>query len=80
MNGGPDITGITVSDNGAGILTFQIAIPNRPVQTPGLGVYVSINADKISAQAWAPAGRSPASPFEELDVFGAPLTHHPLRA
>jgi len=46
VNGAPDISGITVSDDGAGTLTFQVAIANRPVQTPGMRVYVSINADK----------------------------------
>jgi hypothetical protein len=42
----PDITGIAVSNDDAGLITFKIAISNRPAMTPDMTVLLFIDADR----------------------------------
>jgi hypothetical protein len=41
----PDITSITVSNTDAGLITFQISIPNRPTFTADMLIQMAIDAD-----------------------------------
>jgi hypothetical protein len=41
----PDIGGVTVSSDGAGMLTFAISVVNRPAYEPSLSVLLPIDAD-----------------------------------
>ena len=45
----PDITTIVVSNNDAGIISFQINIPNRPTLTPDMGIFLFIDSDANAA-------------------------------
>jgi hypothetical protein len=45
----PDITSITVSNTDAGLITFQVSIPNRPTFTPDMVLVLYINSDANSA-------------------------------
>lgn len=47
--GAPDITGGTVSNDDAGMLTFQINIANRPDLTPDMFVLIFLDTDKNPA-------------------------------
>lgn len=44
-----DITGVTVSNDDTGLITFAVAIPNRPAVTTGLYVLVFLNTDQNAA-------------------------------
>jgi hypothetical protein len=46
LPGGPDISSVTVSNDARGLVTIQIAIPDRPTMTPGMGVVVFFNTDR----------------------------------
>lgn len=45
----PDITTIVVSNNDAGIISFQINIPNRPQLTPDMAFFLFIDSDANAA-------------------------------
>jgi hypothetical protein len=47
--GAPDITGMTVSNDDAGLTTFQINISNRPDLTPDMFLLIFLDTDKNSA-------------------------------
>jgi len=42
---GPDITTIVVSNNDAGIISFQINVPNRPQLTPDMAIILFVDSD-----------------------------------
>ena len=44
----PDITNVVVSNDDAGMITFQINIPNRPALTPDMFVLIFIDSDNNS--------------------------------
>ena len=44
----PDITNIVVSNDDAGMITFQVNIPNRPALTPDMFVLIFIDSDNNS--------------------------------
>jgi hypothetical protein len=46
---GPDITTVTVSSDDAGLITFQIAVPNRPSYTSDMVYLVLIDSDNNAA-------------------------------
>ncbi len=54
----PDITGVTVSNDDAGLITFQINIANRPALTPDMLIDIYVDSDGNAATG---------SP----DIFGA---------
>jgi hypothetical protein len=41
----PDITSITVTNDDAGNITFQVNIPNRPALTPDMALVISLDTD-----------------------------------
>lgn len=41
----PDITGLTVSDDDAGTITFRVELPNRPEPAPGFLLLIAVDAD-----------------------------------
>jgi hypothetical protein len=41
----PDITTVTVSNTDAGMVSFQIAIPNRPELTPDMAIEIFVDTD-----------------------------------
>jgi hypothetical protein len=43
---GPDITTVTVSNDDSGVLTFAVAVPNRPAFAPGMSIEVLLNTDR----------------------------------
>jgi hypothetical protein len=44
----PDITNIVVSNDDAGMITFQVSIPNRPALTPDMFVLIFVDSDNNS--------------------------------
>ena len=46
---GPDITGVTVSNDDAGLTTFQIAISNRPALTQDMLLVIFLDTDRNAA-------------------------------
>lgn len=55
LSGGPDITAVTVSNDDHGLLTFSIAVPDRPTLTGDMGVLVFLDTD-LNASTGAPIG------------------------
>jgi hypothetical protein len=53
---GPDITTVTVSNNDAGVVRIQIAMPNRPTLTPDMLMFVEVDSDNNTATGGAPFG------------------------
>jgi hypothetical protein len=51
----PDITGVTVSNDDAGLITFQINVSNRPALTPDMYFLIFVDADKNPSTGLADA-------------------------
>jgi hypothetical protein len=46
---GPDITAVTVSNDDKGVVTFNVAIPNRPALTADMAVLIFLDTDQNSS-------------------------------
>jgi len=46
---GPDITDVAVSNNDAGLITFRIAVPNRPTLSPDMLAIMFVDSDNQSS-------------------------------
>jgi hypothetical protein len=54
----PDITSVVVSNDDAGLITFKIAISNRPTLTPDMTVLLYVDTDQNTATGDATSGGS----------------------
>jgi hypothetical protein len=50
---GPDITNVTVSADDAGLITFRIAMPNRPTLGPAHETHIYIDSDQSMATSFS---------------------------
>lgn len=50
---GPDIAMVTVSVDDAGLITFQIEMPNRPTLGPQHETHIYVDSDQNSATGWS---------------------------
>ncbi len=46
LSGGPDITNVMVANDNNGLLTFTIAVPNRPGLTSDMAVLILLDTDQ----------------------------------